>query len=147
MLKGKLNFGFASSSHDPDYIRLEIIDATSRVHFLEVRVDPEQFARAAFGHRGEVDCTFELRRPDLIGTQHENKTELVPWSDIVTRDTITKFKGGRDDEELSPEVRDWLKPFEVDGWRAYVKDVFNYHRYKDKRGVQVSFHRHVAILE
>lgn len=144
-IKGKLNFGFCSSNiaGRHEFIRLAIIDETSRVQFIEIEVSPEAFARAAFGHRGEVDCTFEMRALDRVGKFHENKTELLPWTKTVNRNTINNFKGGRDDEEISPEIVKFLAKYEVDGWQASVRDVFNFHRYGDKGGVQVSFHRYV----
>lgn len=145
-IKGKLNFGFCHSNiaDREEYIELQLIDESSRVHFMRIEVNVLDFARAAFGHRGEVDCKFDLRMKavEQIGKKLEVKTKLLPWTRVVTRDSVNKFKGGRDTEELSPEIATFLGTHEVDGWMANERDVFNFHRYK-KDGVEVSFHRYV----
>lgn len=131
-MKGRININRMSGGGTPDEMRIEVIDASSRIHFLVAKCTPEAMMLALTG-RGDVEIEFELVGAELIGSEQENKTEEVPFD---------CYKGRND----SARKRAALKPFEVDGWKARVEDLDNGHCRVDKSNPprqKVVFHRWV----
>lgn len=137
-MKGHINIGRWQANFEPrEGVRIEIVDEDSRIHFLEINMTVEDFARAVMG-LSEQDCTFELRGVDRVGKRRENKQVLVDVSaDVVMRR----------DAKAAAEV---LAAHEVDGWIAPEPEaLFNWHRvvHRDHANnsykVQANFIRYV----
>lgn len=109
-----------------------VIDELSGVEFVSVRISPANFAEALVG-LARVECEFDLR-PDLVGTVYEHKEELVPLPHDHYYGTSRDKR-----EQVAAEA---FAPFEVDGWRGRVDDLFNPHR-RGLNGAKVTFVRYV----
>lgn len=127
----------------PDVMRLEITDKSSNVQFVEIRMTPGDLMLAMTGRM--IDCQMDLRGLHLVGMLSETKRELVPVDKFELRRAADR--AGLDDAERSPSVDAVLAPFEVDGWKGYVSDLFNGHCYVSDKELgdcqKVTFHRHV----
>ncbi len=132
-LPAKLSIGRYSGSREG--IHIDVIDESSRVTIVELDVSFEEFAKALTGMYG-VPCVAEWRGTELIGKQHQHKTEEVPFR--------YPFMGKGKAEKAAKEA---IKPFEVGGWRGDWTDCLNWHR-RVRDGVQqVSFTRYVDAEE
>ena len=133
MLKGKITINRSYSDIDhPDVIVIELTDEISFTRFLEVKIGVAEFAKALTG-ASYTNCDFELRT-DNVGKKHEHKEEIVPVGSVIY---VPYTKRKATGEKL-------LKPFEVDGWKGNVDDLFNHHRHTSK-GQRVTFHRYVNV--
>ena len=115
-MKGKITI---SKPSNREYVNIRIYDTDSGLEFVEVKIELKNFSEALLG-LARVECEFETRDLDLIGTTRETKVVDVP-----------DFGGN----EIS------LKPFLVDGWK-YVYGWGNHH-YKTKEGYRVTFKRNL----
>jgi hypothetical protein len=135
-LKGTLTVGYSHNNLDSDLIHITITDEDSRVRFIDAYMEPSVFARCVFGHSMGEFKELEVRNTDLLGKFHDNKIEFVPLKYIAYDE-----KGRKKEAEAA------VKPFEVDGWEAYMPDMDNHHcwaRHKDGiEGYNVKFFRHV----
>lgn len=137
--KGRISIGRVHCGDQPDYMRIELTDEDSQIQCIEIKLSLQQFAEALTG-RGHVECTFETRGLDLLGSVAEHKEELVP---------IPSYDYQRSKSARSSALARALKPYETDGWRARREDAENHHRFvkmdKDgKRHIQrISFDRWV----
>lgn len=133
----KLGMSRANTGED-SYMRMEIEDASSGIRFVELEIPMEAFAYLVSGLHG-IDAKCELHNIENVGTQQEHKTEVI----TIPKDMPCKVD---DNPEL---IEDLLSPYEVDGWKAYVSDLFNIHnRTRDINGdfrQKVSFHRFVKV--
>ncbi len=131
-LKGFITFS-RPHSNKGTFPEITIGDRTSGCIFLEIKMTMEDFAQAILG-LGHVDCEFETYNLNLIGLKREVKIERVnrPQSN-----------------DKNKEERDWLlKPFEIDGWKAYDQDLYNRNKWiKGENTVEVSFTRFVENKE
>lgn len=110
-------------------IHISISEDNSRVEFFDGFISIEDFGNAVTG-LGFQPIEFEFR-PQRVGMMAENKYELVP-----------KPKSYKNEEE----ARLLMAPFEVDGWRGEVSDMFNGHNScGDKQ--RVRFFRHVDATD
>lgn len=114
--KGKITIS-RPSGHGEPHIAITLVDNDAHVHFCEVRLGLDEFAKAITG-QGFVNCDLHLRGLDKVGTIRENKTEFVP--DI-----------GEEDKSLAP--------FMVDGWTPRSGDWGNMHNGTKGRGFNVVF--------
>lgn len=130
MMKGSITISRPQRSDDARYIQIEFNDESSGVNFLTAQVGLEAFAETLTG-LARSPCEFELR-PALVGKVHEHKEIIVP------RDGYS-YAVGAEREQIAKEV---LGPFEIDGWKGRVDDLFNHHR-KTKDGYRVVFVRYV----
>lgn len=130
-LKGGLSITRPSGNVGPEYIQISVNDDLSSTQFVTVRVPLAAFAAAITG-LGHVECEFDLR-PDLIGMKRENKEE---W---IASEPLPYTMEGLARENLAAPL---LAPFEVDGWKGRVDDLFNHHR-RNREGARVTFVRYV----
>lgn len=130
-LKGGLTISRPQGSHGPPYIELSINDDLSGSQFVTVRVSLAEFAEALTGP-GHVECEFDFR-PDLVGLRRETKDE---W---IAGDPLPYAREGLPRENLAAPR---LAPFEVDGWKGRVDDLFNHYR-RNREGARVTFVRYV----
>lgn len=98
--------------------------------FVEARIFLKEFAELITG-LSRVDCEVDFR-PDLVGKKREHKEEVVPFKGFHIQ---SEAKG----KQAAAKA---LKPFEVDGWKGHVEDLFNGHRGGQGR-YRVRFVRHV----
>ena len=127
MLPGKININRTSSNQEDDYISISIVDESSHVQFVDVKMSLLAFANAITG-MGFNSCDFELRCPELVGMKRERKEELLPRPKF--QDTIE-------------DLQKILNPFEVDGWIGSLYDMTNHHYWVGDNQVKVGFTRHV----
>lgn len=129
-LKGSLSIGRVRSNVDDGYVSLTLHDESSGTEFVTVRISPESFAEALLG-LSFVECQFDLRA-ERVGKIYEHKEEIV------------SFDGGYAAPGLPREnaAAPVLAPFEVDGWKGRVDDLFNSHR-RTKDGYRVTFTRYI----
>ena len=129
-LPGNLTISRVQSSHEDDYMEIRVVDESSHVQFVSVKVGIKTFMDALTG-RAHQPCEFELRKPELVGMAKEGKSLLVPkpqWN--ATEEDIDGI----------------LAPFEVEGWIATRENIKNNHNYRGDK-VQVNFHRFVNPKE
>ena len=113
---------------------IELTDANSRTQFIEIAMDPGDFAIAITGQ--QRPATFQLQGVELVGSIAENKSEFVP-------NVENSFSATKENAEES------LKPFEIDGWKARRADFGNNHRHgirDGQHGYNVVFFRHIDAL-
>ena len=133
-LKGAITISRTHRGDGKDSIRIEIVDGSSRVHFLVGEMSLSDFASAITG-LGYQPIDLEVRGLDKLGMKREHKSERIAWTGFRVRDAFTI--------ELAKAT---IAPYEIDGWRGQYDDLFNSH----KRIVgsndlySVGFHRYVA---
>lgn len=132
-LPGKITIS-RSQGPGPDEIHIMIEDDVSATRVLELRMTPEEYGYAISG-LAYRPCQLEVYKDAPLGKKHEHKTELLPVEAFLSRS-----------DEAAIEAA--LKPFEVDGWRAYRGDIPNAHRWVrmqdgSSTAYRVSFHRYV----
>lgn len=129
-LKGRLTISRPRGGNS-DYIEISITDQSSGTEFVSARVGLTDFAEALVG-LALVDCEFDLR-PDRVGMKYEHKEEFVPCP-------ISYARTAADREKIAAKA---FKPFEVDGWKGRIDDLFNPHR-RNQEGARVVFTRYVT---
>lgn len=134
-LKGGITISRPRGNMEQDYIEISVIDNLSGTQCVTVRIGLATFAEALTG-LGHADCEFNFR-PELVGMRRENKNEVVPC------DHLPYAKEGLPRENLAAPL---LAPFEVDGWKGRVDDLFNQHN-RTKEGYRVTFVRYVPAKE
>lgn len=139
-LKCRLHVGRLSGGGTPDEMRIEVSDELSNVHFLEIRLPPGDLMCAITAR--SVVCEMTVRALHLVGTKSEVKEEEVKFDPWSVRSG--KERKGMEDSDPSASTVEALSPYEVDGWRGRVSDLFNGHRRSERKGfVKVSFHRFI----
>jgi hypothetical protein len=112
---GRLSIGriFGGSS---DEVKIEIEDNTSSTRVLDLRMNFENFAKAMLGQSSMPAEGSLYSGP--TGYKLEVKTENVTsLASLYTKD-----------QDRKSTAKDYLKEYEVDGWRASYDDLFNHHR-------------------
>lgn len=142
-MKGKISIGKVTCGGRPiekDYVRIEIEDELSSIHFVEVKVELRAFAEALFG-LGNVPVEFELRGLDRVGKKFERKTVVV--SILVNSLEIPNLSDDNIDKAVSA--------YEIDGWIGRREDCCNHHNYvnctKTHEMYRVHFYRWVDVEE
>jgi len=115
--------------HDNEYVEIALIDSTSGIEFVSTRILMADFARALMG-LSHVEMRFDFH-PSLVGKTYEHKTLIVPFERRYAKES-----------ERIKIAAETLAPFEIDGWKGRVGDLFNGHRYT-KNGQSVTFTRYV----
>lgn len=115
---GSVSITRFSGSSQGWHIVLE--DETSRTRVVEIELTLEQFAQALGSH---AECEFHSFNTGLVGMKYENKTEVVYIPAAIQRVSY----GMRDAVRNDPLVQQALAPYEVDGWRADIRDLTNHH--------------------
>lgn len=129
-LKVRFHIGRVFGGNDEDCVRFIVTDELSSCQIIDVRMSQAVFAEALFSR--EVEGTALLNDSEKIGKKIEHKTELCPFPGYG----VTPEKLG-----------EYVKEFEVDGWKAQMSDLTNYHRYEGKDKVRVTFYRWVDAEE
>jgi hypothetical protein len=142
-MKGSITIGCPSGPEGRN-ISIEIRDEASGTEFLSCEMSMEEFCRAAVAHEAYVPITFELR-PECVGYKFEHKTELVLF-DMYEHGHVSD----PDTKPRSKVAAAALKPFEVDGWIAHDRDLYNGHnslraeeKGDNRRFQRVHFNRYV----
>lgn len=111
-------------------IRIEIEDATSGTRVCEISMSLENFAEAITGLSA---CKAKGHLWDgPVGYKSEYKIVNIFMPSGYVRTENQKAVGGK-----------YLAPYEVDGWKGRVDDLFNHHKNSGENTYRVSFHRHV----
>jgi len=131
VLPGKITISKTSCNLEDDYISISIVDESSHVQFVDVKMSLLDFANAITGLAFN-SCDFELRHPELVGMKRESKSELLP-----------RPKFGCSVVDLQRI----LDPFEVDGWFGSFYDMKNHHNWVGDNQVSVGFTRYVPSDE
>jgi hypothetical protein len=115
-LPGKFTISRVQSNVGDDYIQIQFVEVNSGARFVAARIDLESFALAITG-QASLPCDLDIRGLDRLGKKHEVKTEIV------------SYEGARftDDLRVDPAAIAALAPYEVDGWKGRVEDLFNHH--------------------
>lgn len=135
-VRGTLTISRPRGGDGPDYAEIKVYDESSSTGFVTVRVALEQFAEALFG-LSNVECEFDLRAA-RVGKIREHKTEIVPL------DGKGYYAYGSAERKQVAAAA--LAPFEVDGWKGHVDDLFNQHRHTPN-GYRVTFVRYVDAVD
>ena len=130
-LAGKISIVRSSSGRE-SWIEIEVGDAVSGCRLVDVKMELETFAEALFG-RGYCECQLEYFDQCPVGQRREVKTEVVDAS-------------GLDWRKDTNEAERVLAPFEVDGWKGTVDDLYNHHR-GPVNARRVGFVRFVGVEE
>lgn len=126
-LKGKISISRPFYGDGKKGIEITIIDDTSGCEFLSASMTMESFAECLTG-LGHTECDLEFRETAPIGKICEVKEEIVP-----------KPKGYKD----RGEAVKLLAPFETEGWKGRIDDMFNHRRWSGTNHVRVTFVRYV----
>ena len=104
-LKGKLTISYVTNCGNSadNYVAIRVEDSSSTIHFLEIKMDLEIFAKALFG-QGVVPIEFVLQGTQLVGKQYEYKSVEIKIP-VINDGTIT--------EEAFNKV---MVEYEIDGW-------------------------------
>lgn len=135
-LKGHISISRTTSSHEDDFINLELTDQSSRTRFVSGRIDMKDFAKLITG-MGGIEIDLEVGGLDLLGKKHEVKSEDIAIGPYPTGSDFKTF--------MLPLVA----PHEVNGWKASAYDIkhMNDHHLSDLPGGKytytVNFHRYV----
>jgi hypothetical protein len=122
--------GLTIHVHD-EAVDIYVEDAASGVYALEVTVPVNAFLQAVARH-GHVECTFWLDGTGRVGAKREVKTERVAFN------MYGRHKRPRDTDHDGYRTAATVKalaPYEVDGWTANERDMWNRHnRETDSNG-------------
>lgn len=132
-LKGGLTISRPRGNLESDYVEISVSDKLSGSQCITIRIGLATFAEALTG-LGHADCEFDFW-PELVGMRRESKEETIK------SEHLPYVKEGPLRENLA---RPLLAPFEVDGWKGRVDDLFNQHR-RTKEGYRVTFVRYVSV--
>lgn len=112
-------------------IGIDIEDSGSNTGFLNIRMDLDDFARAVTG-QSYIDCDFELRGLEKVGTKHKHKREYI------------HAEHRRFSDE---EAKSIVAPYEINGWVARLSNLNNPHFWEKLNGkpvISVIFERYVS---
>lgn len=122
------------SGHNCNYIEIELIDRSSLIHFLRVKIEYANFAKVLTG-QGELPCEFELRGLERVGKTQELKHERIFIPDSKALATTHQI------------IQEALAPFEIDEWAGRLSDALNPYniveRKEDGAWYSISFIRYV----
>jgi hypothetical protein len=115
--------------HDTDgkEILLSVTDRASRARILEAYFGLADFMEILTGRIGNSAGDFYEDTP--VGYNREHKEETVPRPKL--------FTPNRYEEKII------LSPYEIDGWKGRVEDLYNSRRWVDTDRVSVVFSRFV----
>ena len=92
-------------------VMLRLSDLNGTV-ILESEMNYETYGMLVSGRGINIDVSFW--NIDHVGMKHEFKREMIVWdpNSIFSREDV-------------------IKPYEIDGWKAYREDLGNFHMYKN----------------
>lgn len=132
--KAKLSITRWTDGKGEGSICIEVTDDTSGCRVMDLEVDYATFAQAITG-LSYLSCEGMLYHPDKVNLKQELMTVDVPVP------SMNAWKLSRE-EKLAI-----VKPYEVDGWKAYhLDDIGNQHR-RTANGYNVTFIRFVKEAE
>lgn len=114
--RAQVSIGRVTSNTEDPYILLTLEDKDACVEFLEVKMSLDDFARTLTG-QGCVEGVGILRNVRAVGTRHEVKRVVVPYTAPLIRD----------EAQLRIAKDEALKEFEVEGWTGHRGDLGNHH--------------------
>jgi hypothetical protein len=82
-MKGRITISRMTGGPAGPEIRIEFIDEISRVHFAQMVMTPEAFARCVTG-QGEVEAELEVRQLDRVGMKPKAKLSCFQNSKALT---------------------------------------------------------------
>lgn len=115
-----------------DEVSIELTDRDSGTRFFRGVLTLEDFARAITAQSELPFARADVRGLERLGTVEEVRTELVP----VPED----FEPYRCDN-FSKVHAEWVKPYEVDGWKADIDARWNGHRGGSRGGTYTTHFR------
>lgn len=120
-LKVRVSIGGYSGSDGPGaYIQIE--DDASSIQIIDVRMTHEQFGQILSGRSMVRVATADVNvRDERIGKTREHKEVEIPIPDSIR----SLCYGKKNDPK---KVKNFFKPYEVDGWEANYDDAANGHR-------------------
>lgn len=136
-IKGRVQIGRVSSTQD-DYIEINFIDGDAGIEFASAKLSLEQFA-LAITSQAISDVPMEVLGLDKVGMKYEHKEELLPLAHFNYSGYDTRS------EEFKKAAREFVAPYEVDGWSVsdyWLEQIGNHYR-KVGDSVKVTFGRWV----
>lgn len=115
-----------------DKIHITISDSDSAVTFFDGHMELEDFASAVTG-LSRCPIEFRLMGTEKVGMKLENKTIRIPYPYDWTLG-----------KPFMEDMRELVKPYEVDGWKATDIESMNHHKYSNQK-YAVSFRRYVSV--
>jgi len=120
-----LSISEVHSSTQDDYVQIEISDKDSGCLIAQLKLTHHDFACAVFSHSHTPAEGRLGENLDKVGMDFEHKEETVgiflPASVTTLNDTY---------QDHSNLIKKAVKPLEVDGWKARIKDAFNHRNYQ-----------------
>lgn len=114
IMNGHISILRVNSSHEGNFIEIQVTDRSSGVRFLEVRMSLSDFAMA-ITQAGHQPCEFEVRGLEVLGKVRETKREVVPY----------EYSPDGRGPQAEAMARAAIAQFEEDGWKGEVRDYFN----------------------
>ena len=124
----------------PDCIHVRVEDETSGCTFLDLELSLADFALAITGLSG-MRCKGRIWMDAPIGKQRQVKEEWV--------ERPAEYVKSKDEQAVAAKA---FAPYEIDGWKGRVSDLFNHHRRSKinkhgEGGYKVVFTRFVDPVE
>ena len=116
--------GALSINANSETVEIKLTDGRSGVLALTLKMDAALFL-AAIARNGDRQCKFWLNESGRVGSDSEVKTVNIPFD----------MYGGKEKHPIdtdpngyrTPATAKALAPFEVDGWSAEARDMWNGH--------------------
>lgn len=134
-----------SQSHDKLLPQITIVDRLSRTIICKAELSFEDYAKAVLTSRHAVRGVVSFNDDGTVGKKRESKTEIVWIPSLIGH------------AERMSEVAKHLKPYEVNGWKAYLDDALNSNNWTkgpkqvdidcDGHWTKISFYRYVEATE
>lgn len=118
-LEGHVRLIRAVNAADDYPFVIEVEDESSGLRFLDIEISPAEFVKA-FIRNESAKVTFTFRGFDFIGKTREFKTIRVEIPDGMRGHSGT----------WDAFIREAVKPFEIDGWKADEHELNHYNHYK-----------------
>jgi len=123
MFEMKYSGNLSVHVHDKE-VQIEITEERSGVYAFVVNMPSEDFLNA-IARSGNKAVRFWLNEGGIVGKRREVKTEVVPFDMVASGEKHPKDtdpNGYR-----TPATVKALESFEVDGWQASERDMWNWH--------------------
>jgi hypothetical protein len=133
-IKGTLTISRPTYGSGEEYVEIEIVDESSRVQFLRIKIDYADFTRALTG-QSFIPVIFEGRHLDKVGLKKETKPLVFP---------VPSFMSGKD------YAKENCQKFADEGWTAdgYYNSQGSLKKVdEEKYEAHGSQHRYVKIKE
>lgn len=106
-MKGKIDISRPSCGDGREYISIRVKDHTSKVRFLEIEIDLDEFTKALTG-MGETPCNIKCRNLNKVGRELISKNVEVEMGDDWPTSTSKSLANQRVLKLIEKTGKDWI---------------------------------------